>query len=420
VSRTCDACAEGTLVTFADLGDIPVLCGVHWADAGEAAGSPVGRMTLGYCPNCAYVRNLAFDPAVKVYDKTMDTNLHFSPAFQALMLSAATLPLSAQSGPKEASDITDLGDRPGDWSDWVSEGTALNSAGNYSAAARALRQALALAEGANAPERRVIKIYEALASADANAGQYAESEHEYERALVLTEKAQGRQSLDYALLVASMAVLPTQTENRHAVVALLHEAITVNGRSGSARELAIVRICLAQILVDERRYVEAESVLLVAQTDFTNLKATNPKLVAELLHDFGVLRFRQARYDEAVSLYTESIRLLAHAMGDKHPSLVVPFNNLALSYLKLGRLNDAELTLKHAIAVCSKTLGDDHPTLGTLLEGYAVVLRKLHRNGEAKAVAAKSREIDRASRTRNGVGATISVTGLRTRSNNVP
>jgi hypothetical protein len=107
-------------------------------------------------------------------------------------------------------------------------------------------------------------------------------------------------------------------------------------------------------------------------------------------------------------------------MGDEHPSLVVPFNNLALSYLKLGRLNDAELTLKHAIAVCSKTLGDDHPICGTLLEGYAVVLRKLHRNGEAKAVAAKSREIDRASRTRNGVGATISVTGLRTRSNNVP
>jgi len=83
VSRLCDACAEGTLVTFADLGDIPVLCGVHWADAETAADSPVGRMTLGYCPDCAYVRNLAFDPAVMVYDKTMDTNLHFSPAFQA-------------------------------------------------------------------------------------------------------------------------------------------------------------------------------------------------------------------------------------------------------------------------------------------------------------------------------------------------
>jgi SAM-dependent methyltransferase len=83
VSRLCDACAEATLVPFADLGDIPVLCGVHWAGAAEAAASPVGRMTLAYCPSCAYVRNVAFDPAVMVYDTTMDTNLHHSPAFQA-------------------------------------------------------------------------------------------------------------------------------------------------------------------------------------------------------------------------------------------------------------------------------------------------------------------------------------------------
>jgi SAM-dependent methyltransferase len=83
MSRVCDACAEATLVPFADLGDIPVLCGVHWADAGTASASPVGRMTLAYCPACAYVRNVAFDPAVMVYDTTMDTNLHHSPSFQA-------------------------------------------------------------------------------------------------------------------------------------------------------------------------------------------------------------------------------------------------------------------------------------------------------------------------------------------------
>lgn len=70
------------MVPVADIGEIPVLCGVHWSDAAEAAASPVGRMLLGSCPECAYVRNLAFDPAVMVYDTTMDTNLHHSPAFR--------------------------------------------------------------------------------------------------------------------------------------------------------------------------------------------------------------------------------------------------------------------------------------------------------------------------------------------------
>jgi SAM-dependent methyltransferase len=83
LSRVCDACAETTLVPFADLGDIPVLCGVHWADADAAATSPVGRMVLAYCPSCAYVRNVAFDPSIMIYDTTMDTNLHHSPSFQA-------------------------------------------------------------------------------------------------------------------------------------------------------------------------------------------------------------------------------------------------------------------------------------------------------------------------------------------------
>jgi SAM-dependent methyltransferase len=82
-TRRCDACGRAELVAFADLGDIPVLCGVHWADAAEAAASPVGRMVLASCPACAYVRNVEFDPALMVYDTTMDTNLHHSPAFQA-------------------------------------------------------------------------------------------------------------------------------------------------------------------------------------------------------------------------------------------------------------------------------------------------------------------------------------------------
>lgn len=82
-ARRCDACAEADLVVFGDLGEIPVLCGVHWADPDEAAASPVGAMMLAACPACGYVRNVAFDPAVMVYDTTMDTNLHHSPAFAA-------------------------------------------------------------------------------------------------------------------------------------------------------------------------------------------------------------------------------------------------------------------------------------------------------------------------------------------------
>jgi hypothetical protein len=78
----CYACGQTDLIEFADLGDIPVLCGVHYATEAEALASPLGRMTLAYCTECSYVRNIAFDPDALVYDTTMDTNLHHSPAFQ--------------------------------------------------------------------------------------------------------------------------------------------------------------------------------------------------------------------------------------------------------------------------------------------------------------------------------------------------
>jgi 2-polyprenyl-3-methyl-5-hydroxy-6-metoxy-1,4-benzoquinol methylase len=78
----CDACGDGELVEFADLGEVPVLTGVHWETHGDAVASPVGQMRLAYCPTCAYVRNVAFDPDLMVYDPSMDTSLFYSPTFQ--------------------------------------------------------------------------------------------------------------------------------------------------------------------------------------------------------------------------------------------------------------------------------------------------------------------------------------------------
>ncbi|WP_433057256.1 methyltransferase domain-containing protein [Dactylosporangium sp. CS-033363] len=82
IARICDACDEDKLVPFADLGDMPVLSGVHWEAHGDAVATPVGRVALAACPRCAYVRNIEFEPDRLVYDTAMDTSRHFSPAFQ--------------------------------------------------------------------------------------------------------------------------------------------------------------------------------------------------------------------------------------------------------------------------------------------------------------------------------------------------
>jgi SAM-dependent methyltransferase len=79
----CPACASADLVPCADLGAVPALCGVTWADQAEAVSSPAGPMRLEHCPACAHVVNVAFQPQLLEYDASYDNNLHHSPTFRA-------------------------------------------------------------------------------------------------------------------------------------------------------------------------------------------------------------------------------------------------------------------------------------------------------------------------------------------------
>jgi tetratricopeptide (TPR) repeat protein len=299
------------------------------------------------------------------------------------------------------------------WSDRLSEGQALTHTGSYSQAAHAFREALAIAARSAIDDRQVVVLHNALAVAYAEMGHFAESEGEYRRALSLVEKAEGQGSLHYAILLADIAILPTQTGHREEIIALLRSAIAVNARNGSIRNINIIRECLAHILRSEKRYQEEEPLLQDALADLGKQKAADRALLAAAFNNLAVLRFDQERYQESVDLQLESIRVWETALGKEHPSLVAPLNDLATTYLKMARFDDADLTYRRAINTCRKTLGENHFEYAVLLKNYSVVLRKLGHKREAKKIEAQGQEIQRAVNRRNGVGSTIGVTALR-------
>ena len=302
------------------------------------------------------------------------------------------------------------------WSDWLSEGQAFRAAGDYSGAALAFRGALTIAERSNVNDAQLIALDDDLAETYAEAGQFAESEAAYRRALGLVEKNEGQASLDYAVLLSSMAVLPTQAPVREEQIQFLRSAIERNAREGSAQKLAIVRVCLALILKNQKRYQEEEALLLEALTDLSRQKTPNPHLLGAFLNNLAMLRLEQGRNEESIDLQQKSIRVLESAFGPKHPSLIVPFNNLATTYVTVGRFAEAGLTYQRAIDICRKTLGEDHLDYAVLLENYAAVLRKLGRRREAKKADAEGQQIERAADRHNGVGFKVGVTALRSAS----
>ena len=88
-------------------------------------------------------------------------------------------------------------------------------------------------------------------------------------------------------------------------------------------------------------------------------------------------------------------------------------NDLAAAYVRTGRFDDAAVTYQRAMGICSKTLGEEHIEYAVLLKNYALVLRKVGRKREAKKADSNGQQIERVANRRNGVGATVSVTGLR-------
>ncbi len=83
---------------------------------------------------------------------------------------------------------------------------------------------MTIAERSSVSDAQLIALDDALAETYAEAGQFAESEAAYRRALSLVEKNEGQASLDYAVLLSSMAVLPTQALLPEEQIGLLRKA----------------------------------------------------------------------------------------------------------------------------------------------------------------------------------------------------
>jgi tetratricopeptide (TPR) repeat protein len=304
---------------------------------------------------------------------------------------------------------------PKAWTDWVSEGNASTEAGDYQAAAQAFRGALALAVSSGLSDAQVAEISSSLASAYGNAGQYANAEREWRRALAIVARLQGSDSLNYAMLLASLALLPTQIGNGEAEIGVLRKVLLLNEQSSLTNELAVVRQNLAQLLVNHERYGEAEAVLSDLCSNLGALKLASPELQilkSEFLNSLGMVRYSQRRFADAIALESEAIRWLEGVVGESDGALLAPLNNLATSFAKTMRYEDADAAYRRAQEICNNSFGPDHPTCGVLLMNHSFVLRRLGRKRDAKEAARRSREIRTASDRRNGTEAVVRADSL--------
>ena len=138
------------------------------------------------------------------------------------------------------------------------------------------------------------------------------------------------------LLSGIGAIYTDELRTNEAIDVLRESLAVVTGAlpKGDAR-IAVVQNYLAQALLSQGDYPEAESLINEARTVLE--KSSDRRLdYALTLSNLGVARHLEGRDGEAILTFNESVRLLESSIGADHPILVRVLNNQATAYTGAG------------------------------------------------------------------------------------
>lgn len=299
------------------------------------------------------------------------------------------------------------------WTELINRGKAAEFSGDYAGAAVAYRAASRLAEAfAPADPRRIYAfngqgmMYDAM-------GRFADAEMAFRRALSALDQTDQPPVNYRATLLANLANVYLEMGQEARAEKLLREAISLDIASTAPDEvlLAIARNSLADFLMLRGRHAEAGPLIEAALAAFEK----HPEAATEIgaaLNNLGAVRLAQGRTAEAVSLLERSLTTLEAARGPAHPILIRTLHNLAIARHRNGQTAASGELWRRTVDLAAATVGVEHPLYGEILGNYGAYLRATGDKARGKALSARSEEILRDHRRRNG-GGVVDVTALQ-------
>jgi tetratricopeptide (TPR) repeat protein len=106
----------------------------------------------------------------------------------------------------------------------------------------------------------------------------------------------------------------------------------------------------------------------------TSLGPDHPD-VATSLNDLAGLYRAQGNYGAAEPLYQRALRIYETALGPDHRWVATSLNNLAVLYREQGNYGAAEPLLQRALRIWESALGPNHPNVATSLSNLAALYR---------------------------------------------
>lgn len=110
----------------------------------------------------------------------------------------------------------------------------------------------------------------------------------------------------------------------------------------------------------------------------------------QALFDDEYALYMQKKYDEALPLAQEALRLAESSFGPEHPNVVSSLYSLGALYHAQKKFADAEPYYRRALATTEKILGPDHSDVGRMLSSLGTVLMEQKKHAEAEPLYRRS------------------------------
>ena len=225
-----------------------------------------------------------------------------------------------------------------------------------------------------------------LAALLGDKGDLAGAEPLYRRALAASEKVQGREHPNTAVMVNNLGGLLRKKSDFSGAEPLYRRALAIRERSLGAEHPDTARSLdnLANLLAGEGNYAGAE--LLYRRALAIREKVLGPKHpdTATSLNNLAVLLTSKGDYTEAETLCRRALAVSQAVFGSGHNFTGTSLNTLGALLKAKGDYAGAEPLFREALAIHEKTLGRDHPDTGVVLNNLAQVLWAEDQRTEAR------------------------------------
>lgn len=150
---------------------------------------------------------------------------------------------------------------------------------------------------------------------------------------------------------------------------------------------------LAQLYIAEKRYKDAQPLLIRALSIYDQTYGTNNLLTINTRASLASVELQLGNSDKAAELFRNALTTGKTALGPNSIETAKILNDLAYSNYKQGKLEEARTFYEWAIASTEGAVGDKDTLLAACLRDYAQVLRSLGRINDATEAESRAAKI---------------------------